>query len=113
MGLRDQAISDVDLLFADFGETVTYKRGTTELEVQAVPEANQLDKERTQEGIPDVYENQCFFYIAVAALESTFGEPQRNDTIIDGDGRTWTVKDRQKNLGLYKLLCVRDLRPMI
>ena len=112
MGLKDQIINDIDLLFADFGETVTYRRGTTEASLQAVPEENLLDKQVNLEGVPDVYENQRFYYIAGAALE-VFGEPQRNDVIVDGAGHTWKVKDRQYNLGLYKLLCVRALRPMI
>ena len=112
---RPMAYSDVltqansaqmDLL----GESVTYARGTTETSIKAIPEA-QRELDDWQEGGAFV-ESRTWHVLKSDLEDASLDPPKAYDTITDGSGTVWTVKDRTENAGMYELMCERNIRPM-
>jgi len=92
------------------GQTVTYTRGSTEISIKAIPEA-QRELDDWQEGGAFV-ESRIWHVLKSALDDESLDPPKIYDTITDASGTVWTVKDRTENAEMYELMCERNIRPM-
>lgn len=103
MNLIDIVESDVqDVLFADIGKQVSYKRKNNTYTVNAVVLENNQDREEEFS-----VEGKAYIYVSVKELEDKdIGLPLPHD-IIDN----WEVEKREKIGSLWRLTCYNAVRP--
>jgi hypothetical protein len=93
------------------GQVVTYTRGSTEISIRAIPEA-QRELDDWQEGVSSFVESRIWHVLKTDLEDASLDPPKAYDTITDASGTVWTVKDRTENAEMYELMCERNIRPM-